>query len=382
MNRRSAWPLRILALMAFACFATAAMRAPVSLHEPTGATRLVHLPRRDLSIEMPFRGTLLMLPPLAAEYFLATDAPETASGLTHLSSASLDGGLISKLYPRIAELSRQSRSFPTPHAINLEAVMKLDPGTIMVMSFLAEPLERIGLPALPVMLPGNEQGVVMTACVFAAVAGRSERCKTLQASWQASFDETTAITSKFSDRPRVLAVTVLADGSVRAQGPSTLTGRLIERAGGTNIVGGSFGGIVKQPMLSAEQVLSLDPDVILISASSSVASAAAFVEDPRWRIFRASRLRRVYREPEGLVLGLSGIVETPIRLRWMAELFHPRDLAPKLRVMAAKTYASAVNFHPSEAELDRILSVAANVGMADSGRFSAVSLPHSETTTP
>lgn len=222
------------------------------------------------------------------------------------------------------------------------------------------------------MLPGTEPAVVSTACILAGIAGRTERCKMLQAVWKSAFGEVSALTANIGSRPRVLAIAVLAGGSVRVQGPSTLTGRLIAKAGGVNVIDGSgLSGVAGQPLVSAEQVLALEPDVILISPASAVDSAAAFIQDPLWKIFGASRSRRVYREPEGLVLGLAGVIETPIRLRWMAEVFHPKELPAGVRTVARETYKSTINFNPDDSDLDRILSVAANRGMEDAERFEA-----------
>ncbi|MDR3436089.1 ABC transporter substrate-binding protein [Telmatospirillum sp.] len=355
-----------LVAMTGLALAIALARPPIRLAEPSGGRQIEDSRHRTISVATPFPGSMLLFPPLMAEYFLATAAPETVLATTSINRASLDGGLLDSVFPGIGKLAA-NRTFPTPHAVNLEAAMAARPGAIFIMAWLAPPLDAIGLPTVAVGSAPREEMIFANAQLFAKTAGRPDRAATLIRAYQQAMTDVAGEVEALGDkeRPSLLDLTIMADGGIRVQGPQSLSSRLMARAGGRNALTSG----ISAPRLSAEHILSLNPDVILLAPNSATTSAKTVADTAPWNIFPASRHSRVYRQPNGIASGLGGIIESPLEVRWLAELLHPDRLAPRLRGLMAETYRGNLQFSPSEDQLDHALAIEENRGMARYQRF-------------
>ena len=83
----------------------------------------------------------------------------------------------------------------------------------------------------------------------------------------------------------------------------------------------------------------------------------------------AVRTGRVYVKPRGASVYFSGIVETPLYARWLAETAHPALPAPPLRAEMARRYGQVLGGSFDDDELDHMLRVAQNRGTCGYERF-------------
>lgn len=351
-----------VACLALAC---AAIRRPEARLDAVTNGRVITDSRgQEIRLSEPFRGTALLFPPTMGEYFVVTNAPESVVALTTISPALLHHSLLSSCVARLPQLAAE-RMFPTPHAVNLEAMLHLEPSAIIMASFLAAPVERIGLPVVGVMSAPMEGGILKNARLFADVAGKPMRAMQLGRLLQASFSDVETEVAGVQPHPRVLDLTLSSDGSLRAAGKRGLAHRLLTRAGAQNAIETDMAYV----RLSPEQVLDLDPDVIVLNIYSAL-TPEQFIEQPAWRALAASRHRRVYRQPEGSTLSINGMVETGLYVRWLAAICHPElREGLELRDHIRKAYRTALSLELDENQIDRALSVAANRHMADYQRL-------------
>ena len=180
-----------------------------------------------------------------------------------------------------------------PGNLNAEELLALHPDLVFVMasSHSADALTRAGLNVVP---EGFDRFDSMLDCVdgtatllqtpLAAKRAQAYRLAFLQAVSQAPTNP---------QGPLVLHVESLKP--LRVDGDASIIDQWIRSAGGRNAAQGIHGN--KQPV-SIEQVLSWNPDIVIIGANAG--DPATLTQDPVWSKIKAVKSRRVYRNPTGL----------------------------------------------------------------------------------
>lgn len=131
----------------------------------------------------------------------------------------------------------------------------------------------------------------------------------------------------------------------------------------------SASSYLNDPRVDLEQLAILDPPVILLNGQpGDDAVPRDLYADPHWQILRAVRDRRVYKMPR--FTGFLGPVEETLFLQWLAEVLHPA-LPPRLRIEFRSTYETGYGYSPSDAEIDRVINLAANTSSAGYRRFTS-----------
>ncbi|MEM9388709.1 MAG: ABC transporter substrate-binding protein [Pseudomonadota bacterium] len=142
-----------------------------------------------------------------------------------------------------------------------------------------------------------------------------------------------AVQTKVADRARPRVLYYSLSGSTA--GPGSLMDETITFAGGDNVIAGT--GLGALPRISPETVISLQPEVILLSGWSGGVGPAAhevLLEDPAWRDVPAVRDGRVYSLSGAWITSVSphrvGGVEE------VAKLLHPRAFEAEQATSAAR----------------------------------------------
>ena len=180
-----------------------------------------------------------------------------------------------------------------PGNLNAEELLALHPDLVFVTAsgHSADALTRAGLNVVP---EGFDRFDSMLDCVdgtatllqtpLAAKRAQAYRLAFLQAVSQAPTNP---------QGPLVLHVESLKP--LRVDGDASIIDQWIRSAGGRNAAQGIHGN--KQPV-SIEQVLSWNPDIVIIGANAG--DPATLTQDPVWSKIKAVKSRRVYRNPTGL----------------------------------------------------------------------------------
>lgn len=148
-------------------------------------------------------------------------------------------------------------------------------------------------------------------------------------------------------RPRVLY------GSLKAlTQPHRIAEWWIAKAGGRSVT--DDGRVSEAFHFSIEQVLSWNPDVIIVSTRDEIEAAYA---DPRLATVSAIKNRRVHVVPRGMHLWGHRTVEQPLTIQWAAKLFHP-DLFGDVTMAdeVRSFYANFVKTTLSNDDVDEILA--------------------------
>ncbi|MFW1676965.1 ABC transporter substrate-binding protein [Pontibacter sp. JAM-7] len=208
------------------------------------------------------------------EMLAALGATQRVVGVTHL----VDNPRLSNVpdvYP--ASVARVSG--------DIESILALQPDLVIVASYTRVETVRLllgaGIPVLRLQAPLSLADLERNLTLLAHLTGHTETLAALVAGWQ-------TVVPVNSSQPRVLYY----DLSGSSVGPGDLTHELIERAGGYNVLRDT--GLQGVQRLSAEQAISLQPDVILLSGWDIQAKAdQQMYTNPAWQNVPAIKQRRV-----------------------------------------------------------------------------------------
>ncbi len=126
--------------------------------------------------------------------------------------------------------------------------------------------------------------------------------------------------------------------------------------------------------IGREELLELDPDIIFLSCCVAVNDVPqTFYDDPSMQPLKAVRTHRIYKEPVGGGR-MDGVVETPLMLRWYAELLYPDQLDSQFREDFKSTYQQVYNFPIGDDEFDPTIFLKENSSSVNYARFTRSAL--------
>ncbi len=174
---------------------------------------------------------------------------------------------------------------------NLEAILALHPDLVVGAHGPAGPqlLERLRSFGTEGYFPETESFAQIDDMILGVGArtGHADRAAQVVSAMHAREAQITAAIAG-QPRPRVLMIFGLIP--IVAAGPHTFADEMLDRAGADNVI--RQGGIY--PTLGMEQVLALDPDVVINAAVAEAHGAQRITKDePGWRELRAVKEGRV-----------------------------------------------------------------------------------------
>jgi iron complex transport system substrate-binding protein len=189
-------------------------------------------------------------------------------------------------YPPEAALKPQVGSYLEP---DLERVVAAEPDLILateahVGTVLPE-LDALGLPTV-VIEPTDLDEVFSGMLLVGTIADTSPQAKQVVCELQARVDAVTAAVAG-APRPRVFFE---LSPDLYTAGPGSFVDDLISRAGGDNVAAGAA---ELWPQLSAEAVVSADPQVILLADHEAGVTAEQVAARPGWQNVSAVQQGRI-----------------------------------------------------------------------------------------
>ncbi|MBT2595226.1 ABC transporter substrate-binding protein [Arthrobacter sp. ISL-72] len=314
---------------------------------------------------------VVTIPMPAASLLVAVDrSAEHLSAMHNASWVAMRDGVMGTMFPRALELPHEiaTQDF-TP---NVESVRALDPDVVVQWSDsqLVEPLENAGLTVLGLKNTGKQEDVDAWIAMFAAMLGKPERATEIKDHSAKELAEIKkAAAGRGSAGPGILYFNRFT-GGLKAAAANTYNDFYIKLVGGTNPATGPDPlpgtGMVA---LDVEQVISWDPDVILLG-NFDQAMPQDIYSDPVWQNISAVRSRRVYKVPLGGYRWDPPGQESPLMWHWLSDIAFPREQSG-LRGKATEYFQFLYNHEPTDAELDTILWTAGNGDSANYQQFNA-----------
>lgn len=266
--------------------------------------------RRIVTIPMPAAPTLIGLE--RGVDSLVAMHPESRSAI--------EDGLLGQLYPKALELPTDvvGRGFMP----NVEAVLRLDPDLVIQWGDrggdLIAPLHSAGLNVATMNYSGLESDVRSWLRLFGEVTGSAARAEQLIALRDDVQQRLRPLQElRDDDKPRVLYLLRALSG-LQAAGARTFQEYSLQLAGGRNVAA-ELNGF--KPV-NREQILSWDPEVILLNSFEPGLTAAAITDDPILGLTAAARMGRIHKLPIGGYRWDPPSHESPLGWLWLAEQLH------------------------------------------------------------
>jgi len=314
---------------------------------------------------------VVTIPMPAASLLVAVDGGADHLAAMHNASwVAMRDGILGTMFPRALELPHEiaTQDF-TP---NVESVRALNPDVVIQWSDaqLVAPLENAGLKVIGLVNNGKQEDVDAWIAMFAAMLGKPERATQIKDHSDRELAEVKQLAAgRSGPGPSILYFNRFV-GGLKAAAAKTYNDFYIKLVGGSNPATGPDAlpgaGMVG---LDVEQVLSWDPEVILLG-NFDAAMPQDVYDDPVWKNIAAVRSRRVYKVPLGGYRWDPPGQESPLMWHWLSDIAFPQEQS-RLRRKMTNYYRMLYNYRPTNADLDRILWTEQNRQSADYQQFNA-----------
>lgn len=314
---------------------------------------------------------VVTIPMPAASLLVAVDrTADHLAAMHNVSWVAMRDGIMGTMFPRALSVPHEIAT--QDFTANVESVRALNPDVVIQWSDeqLIEPLEKAGLQVIGLKNTGRHEDVDAWVTMFAVMLGKPARATEIKARSDSELAAVKAqAAGRSADGPSILYFNRFT-GGLKVAATNSYNDFYIKLIGGTNPATG------KDPLpgsgmvgLDVEQVLSWDPEVILLGNFDS-AMPQDLYSDPVWQNVSAVRSRRVYKVPLGGYRWDPPGQESPLMWRWLADIAFPQQQSP-LRGKATEYFRFLYNHELTAVELDKILWTAANGGSAHYQQFNA-----------
>ncbi|WP_188052162.1 ABC transporter substrate-binding protein [Aureimonas fodinaquatilis] len=314
---------------------------------------------------------IVVIPLPMASVVMALDGSSDRLVAIHPSARkSVEEGFLGKVFPGALELSTdvtRGGQF-TP---NLESILALEPDAVIQWrepDNLLEPLDSAGLNAIGLInSPPNEEINQQNLAIVAKLIGRQDRLEQVLAWHDAALASVQGVTDGMEPglRPKAMYLHA-AEERFRPAGANVYQDFWLTLAGGTNVAAAELRGMSAE--VNAEQILAWNPDVIILGAFDA-ATPADIAANPLLAETSAVKNKRVYKMPHGGYRWDPGSHESHLTMQWAAMVMHPEEFDFDLRQAMRDSYRFFYNHALTEDEIDQILALNENAGMAGYDRF-------------
>lgn len=239
--------------------------------------------------------------------------------------------------------------------IDPEEVMVARPGAIFISRDWIDSLTGFGLSGLTELNydPRSSPKIkTATWALLGHLTGEEDRAVALSSAY---LKQRLALTTTLRGI-RQVGVVILVGGpnSWSIAGEGYYLNDLIAAAKGMNLTGSS----ADYPQVDLEQLLSIDPETILLNSQPGDATTPEDIyRDPNWQILRAVRAKRIYKLPRFAIY--LGPAEDAILLEWLATVLHP-ELSIPVREDMRTTYRSVYARTLTDGEINAALNCPLN----------------------
>lgn len=265
--------------------------------------------------------------------------------------------LFYKFYPRLNYLGAKISG----GNLQVEELLKINPDVVITARKFKEGLDRYGFTTVCATYSSFKtmrDALNLTAQIIGgeAKAKAQKYLEYLEGNIKFVTDRTSKIAPK--DRPKVLHI-VKSSNLTNVDGVNSIVDEWINIAGGVNAVQSKQGNMVN---LTAEEVISIDPDVIIVGTSGELGITAEQAlervrDDVVFSELKAVKEGRVYINPLGVFNWDRYSAEVALQVLWAAKTLHPQlfedvDVAKE----AGKFYKEFLGYELGDEELEIIFN--------------------------
>ena len=272
-------------------------------------------------------------------------------------------GQLDRIYPSLQRIPIVgSTVIPDP-----EQVLRLRPDAVFVYAGQDDVLKKTGLPGVIATTANPKDPIGSRKRIWRAMGGavgNGARVAALLDRYAAKIAALHKCLPQDKTRRRRVVYVHANQGDWMVTNDNYYMAYKMELAGAENLS--------KSSRISAkadlEQLMVMDPDVILFASNTDdKTTLQEIVGRPEFEALRAVRERRIYKFPEHSFM--NELVEDPILLTWMAEIFYPDTMPRRLREKYKETYQEIYHYAISDDEIDKAIYLEENRHSAGYERF-------------
>ncbi len=291
--------------------------------------------------------------PIIAPYLSIDQGPGHVIAAARFTLDMARRSLLACVYPAISNVMTSGEaSIP-----NVEQVLKWKPSYLFTSSVFASYFRNAGVQRVVAIDDGRalvEDDISKIWQLIGVISGNDDRTQILMAKFRARTDHLHSIITAVPHQLIRIVILLKRSNAWAIVGQTSYLNRFISTAGGRNLATQA----TFSDSSNFEQLLLLNPDLILIVAPVDPAATAQIYDEPRWQAIRAVRNKLVYLMP--LHLGYNMPIDDPLLLAWMMEIFHPATMPHVTRDLYRSTYRDTFDYELSDNELDETLHLREN----------------------
>ncbi|KOS53849.1 hypothetical protein Z051_23285 [Rhodococcus rhodochrous KG-21] len=331
----------------------------------SGTLTLVDQRGETIALDGPAAKVAFTVMP-APSIFAAVDRSyDRIVGINQSTLVANQGGMFATMFPASAESPVVAGSDFVP---NVETLVGLDPDVVVQWGDrgpdVTRPIEDAGFPLVGLEY-GTQEDLETWIALFAQIAGKPERGEQL-VEWQRA--EQTAMRDKVAaqsdPRPRAMILSRTGDtySTTSASGYDGFQFDLV----GADLVTKGF--VSDSGQVSPEQILTWDPEVIMLSGFDQSTPADIYA-DPRLATVSAVQNKRVYKTPLGGYRWQVPSAESPLMWQWMHQVLYPGERTGELRENIRVAFDDLFAYDISEDEIDQVLRLDLNEDATNYDQF-------------
>jgi iron complex transport system substrate-binding protein len=263
-----------------------------------------------------------------------------------------------KLFPNIIDLPTP---FTSAKEVNLETLFGTQPDVLIYSKggLDAAILEKITAAKIPAVQLTFDDFVSLKTTVLTTgkVLGPEEEAKAKEFCeyLDKNLKLVTDITSKLADSEKPLVVHTVGNTYLGVDGAKTIIDTWIKLAGGVNAAAPYVEGNGKT--ISIEQLLLIDPDIIIIGNVESARIKEQLMTDPQCAGLKAVKNGMVYINPIGVFSWDRYSAEEALQILWAAKTLHPDKFESIDMMKEVKNfYSKYFGYNLTDDETTRILN--------------------------
>jgi iron complex transport system substrate-binding protein len=269
-------------------------------------------------------------------------------------------GIISTIFPdSVTTDVVADRSFVP----DMEKILELDPDVVVQWgdrgADILSPIEEAGIPVIGLEY-GTQEDLEDWVSIFGQILQKEDRAdQILENMHTEAATLSGTVTELGTTSPRGLQLTYSAD-QLSVANKTNYAQYVFDLAGVTNVAKDAE---VTDGVVSAEQILDWDPEIIFLSAFSTNVPDDLY-SDPRFADVSAVANKRVYRTPLGVYRWQVPCAESPLFWNWVAALAHPGSYQVDLPALMKEQISSIYGYELTDEDVKLILRTDINSASA------------------
>ena len=265
--------------------------------------------------------------PLPSIYALSGAPIENLKGVHPGSTSAIENSIMGAMYPGLVGIND---GFVEGQEINIEELLKIDPDVVIYWAEYENQYEAMTAAGIPcVGVKGVEGGSVVETLrvwldIMGQVFGTTGNTEQVLDYADAAMQEVQDVTGGLDEeeKPRVLYLYNHSKEQISAAGSNFYGGFWIESSGGVNVAAelDQFGDV------NMEQIYEWDPEMIVLTTFTETMPEDLYsnsIEGQDWSEVSAVKNGKVYKEPLGVYRWFVPCGDTPLMVKWMAQVVHP-----------------------------------------------------------